>query len=225
LQTKIQRIILSGGFKTVRLKILEMLDFKLKPMLNHFVTQQLAGIKPLPPTLIKRIADATCRLTLPKKTILLDQGYTCDKIYFIENGLARSFFVHDDEEITSWIMQENDLIISLRSFFTQTPSNESIELLEDSTLEYLCYSDLQQIYNEFYESNIIGRVLTEYYYSLSEERAFSLRVQTTRERYDNLRKTQPELLKRVPLKYIASYLSMAPETLSRLRALDKNASH
>jgi CRP-like cAMP-binding protein len=190
-------------------------------MLNHFVAQQVTKIRPLPEALLKRIADATYRVTLPKKTVLLKQGVTCDKIYFIENGLARSYYVHDNEEITTWILKENDMVISLRSFFTQTPSHENIELLENSTLEYLNYSDLQQIYNEFYESNIIGRMLTEYYYALSEERTFSLRVQTTQERYDNLMKAEPNLVKRVPLKYIASYLSMAPETLSRLRAKNR----
>ncbi|MBS1505326.1 MAG: Crp/Fnr family transcriptional regulator [Bacteroidetes bacterium] len=187
-------------------------------MLNHFVAQQVTKIRPLPEALLKRISDATCQVTLPKKTMLLKQGAICDRIYFIENGLARSFYVHGNEEITTWIMKENDMVISLRSFFTQTPSLESIELLENSRLEYLNYSDLQEIYNEYYESNIIGRLLTEYYYALSEERTYSLRVQNSKERYESLLKAQPNLVKRVPLKYIASYLSMAPETLSRLRA-------
>ncbi len=115
-------------------------------------------------------------------------------------------------------MQENDLILSVYSFFKQKPSYENIELLEDATLISISYADLQKMYMLFPEFNFFGRVLTENYYVKSEERLISLRMLSSQERYNTLLAAYPHIFNRVPLKHIASYLGMTPETLSRLRA-------
>jgi CRP-like cAMP-binding protein len=190
-------------------------------MLSEAVIQSISKIHSLSQPLIERLSQVTCQVYFPKKTIILAQGKICDKVYFIEKGLARAFYLKEDQEVTSWLMQENDFIFSVHSFYGQKPSYENIELLEDSILTSLGYHELQSIYRDFHEFNIIGRVLTEYYYTLSEERTFSLRLQSVKERYEGLLKMQPEIFNRVPLKYIASYLGMSPETISRLRAVVK----
>jgi CRP-like cAMP-binding protein len=190
-------------------------------MLSEVLIQSISKIHPLSQTLIERLSEVTHQVTFPRKTCLLDHGEVCDKVYFIEKGLARAFYLKKDQEITSWFMQENDFIFSVNSFYGQKPSYESMELLEDSILTALGFNDLQSIYKDFHEFNIIGRVLTEYYYTLSEERTFSLRLQSARDRYESLLKMHPEIFNRVPLKYIASYLGMSPETISRLRSRSK----
>ncbi|MBI1767623.1 MAG: Crp/Fnr family transcriptional regulator [Bacteroidetes bacterium] len=187
-------------------------------MLSEVLIQSISKIHPLSQALIDRLSNVTRQVSFPKKTTLLTQGNICDKVYFIEKGLARAFYLKEGQEVTSWLMQENDFIFSVNSFYGQKPSYENIELLEDSILTSLGYHELQSIYRDFLEFNIIGRVLTEYYYTLSEERTFSLRLQTTKDRYESLLKMQPEIFNRVPLKYIASYLGMSAETFSRLRA-------
>ena len=151
-----------------------------------------------------------------KKTHLLKEGQVCNYIYFIEQGLVRSYYVKDGNEICSWFMKQGDVIISVASFYTRKPSYESIQAIEDTTAYFISYDELQILYKKFVEFNIIGRVLTEKYYQLSEERLYSIRKQKSVERYNFLLTHHPEILQRVPRKYIASYLGVTEETLSRI---------
>jgi CRP/FNR family transcriptional regulator, anaerobic regulatory protein len=156
---------------------------------------------------------------IPKKEFLLKQGKICHSIYFVKKGMLRCFYIKDDKEISSWFMKETDVIISVESFFNQTVSTENIQALEDCILHYISYDELQYVYNNFYEFNFVGRILTERYYQLSEQRLYSLRMQRASEKYKFLMNHFPQIILRVPSKYIASYLSITEETLSRIRAL------
>lgn len=157
-------------------------------------------------------------LELPKKHLLLKEGEICRNIYFILNGFSRAYYWKDDKEITSWFMGSGEVIISVHSFFTQSVSVENIQMLEDNTMISLSYEQLQYAYRAFPEFNTAGRVLTEQYYILSEERAIALRRFNARERYENLIKTHPGILQKASLGQIASHLGITQETLSRIRA-------
>jgi hypothetical protein len=114
-------------------------------------------------------------------------------------------------------MKENDVIVSVNSFFKRVQSYENIQTIEESTLHYIHYDELQNIYRDFIEFNIVGRVLAEMYYVLSEERLYGIRSHTAEERFDFLLDKHPEIIQRAPVGYIASYLGINLETLSRLR--------
>ena len=154
-----------------------------------------------------------------RKTHLLKEGQIFKRMYFIENGIARAYYYEEDKEITSWFMKEGDFIISVHSFYKQMPSRENIEVLEEAVLASISYQDLHSLYLKHLEFNIIGRVLTEHYYSLSEERLFAMRQMTAKQRFDFFIENYPGIITRVPLKQVASFLRMTPETLSRLRGL------
>lgn len=153
----------------------------------------------------------------PRKHWLLQPGQVSDRLYFVEQGVVRGYYLKDGKDVTSWFMREGDFIISIVSFYTRQPAQEYVELLEDTVLWSITYAQLQQLYRDFPEFNVVGRLLTEKYYVLSERRSQNLRMQTAPERYAQLLSDFPDIFGRVPLKYIASHLGISPETLSRLR--------
>lgn len=156
--------------------------------------------------------------TFSKKDFILTQGQACRHIYFIEHGLARSFYLDDGKEITSWFMIENDVIISVKSFFLEVPTEEYIQALEDTSLYYISFHDLMALYEAHPSFNTIGRRLTEIYYMKSEDRLQNIRKKDVFERYKFLITQHPEIIQRVSSRIISSYLGITEETLSRLRA-------
>lgn len=184
-----------------------------KQRLLHSVT----AIADLPVDVLSDVEQAIAVQKVSKNTLLLEAGRVCQYVWFIADGAARAFYYKDEKEITAWFMGQNNFIISVRSFFEQKPSNEYIRTLTDTTLVSISYAQLQHLYQKHPIFNQVGRVLVEHYYSLSEERLFQLRMNTAAERYDGLLATHPAIFKEASLKQIASYLSVTPETVSRLR--------
>ena len=121
----------------------------------------LNSIYAMSPALIEHLGNVLKYTEVPKKDYLLKAGRICENVWFIEKGLARCFYTKDDEDISSWFMKEGDVIFSVKSFYKQEPSYESIQMLEDSSLFYITYKELQYIYINFLEFNYIRGVLTE----------------------------------------------------------------
>ncbi|MEZ5018423.1 MAG: Crp/Fnr family transcriptional regulator [Flavipsychrobacter sp.] len=153
----------------------------------------------------------------PKKQLLLKAGQTCNHVYYIVKGLIRSYYIRDSEEICSRFMQEEHIALSIDSFYTRKPGVEYIETVEDCTLVKMNYEDLQNIYKQYPEFNFIARVWTEHYCIMSDEKLLMLRKNSAQERYLFFMENHPDLIQRLPLTYIASYLGMSLETLSRIR--------
>ena len=182
----------------------------------------LNSIYPLSQQAIEYLNENLKQIEVSKKKFILKEGRVCYNIYFVEKGLLRCFYNKNGKEINSWFMKEGDVIFSVESFINQTPSYENIQTIEDSVLYYIEYNQLQFLYQHCLEFNFIGRVLTEKYYRLSEQRLYSLRMQKAVERYHFLMDIFPQIILRVPSKYISSYLGVTEETLSRIRALKSN---
>lgn len=149
---------------------------------------------------------------------LLRRGEVCQGAHLLIRGLARSFYDNEDKEITSRLMETGFIITSWISFYTQQPATEYIVAMEDSYTVFLHYRDIQQLYKRFPLFNEIGRKQVEHSFYKAEQRTQMLRGLSAAERYDKFCEMHPDLLRRVPLKYIASYLGMTDVTLSRLRA-------
>jgi CRP-like cAMP-binding protein len=185
-------------------------------MLQDFL-RHIHSIYPVSVSLQEDLLQLTEVIEVPRKTHIIREGQTADFVWMVLQGLMRSYYLKDGTEICSSFMQEQHLVVSVNSFYNRKPGYEFIETLEDSVLARIHYDSLQRLYREHLEFNYIVRVLTERYTLLSEERLFLLRKQTAEDRYKHLLEHDNELLQRVPLKYIASYLGMNLETLSRIR--------
>ncbi len=158
------------------------------------------------------------RKSFPKKTIITDIGQTENHISFIEEGIVRLLISNkEDEDITFGFSFENEFISAYDSFLTQTPSLYQLQTLAKTTLVSISYSDLQKVYQQTKIGNLIGRLVSERLYILKSKRANSLLNDSAEQRYLNLFTERPNLIKEIPLKYIASYIGVTPQSLSRIR--------
>ena len=156
--------------------------------------------------------------TFKKGTYLLKKGHISRHIFFIEKGLVRCYYTEDNKDISAWFMKEGDIAISVNSFFDQIISTESIQALEETAVYYLTYNELEDIYQRFVSFNINGRKLITSYYQKSERRAMSIRSLKAKKRYEYLLKNEPDILQRVPRKFLASYIGISEVTLSNIHS-------
>lgn len=124
----------------------------------------------------------------------------------------------DGKEVTHWFGFENDFVTSFHSFITGEPAVENIQLMEGSILWSISKDTLTHLLNQFHELERIMRIAYEKYYIRLEERFVNAQFKTAKERYQDLLQQSPHIIERVPLGYIASYLGISAETLSRIRS-------
>lgn len=156
-------------------------------------------------------------LHLRKKQSLLKPGQVCQHLYFIKKGGLRGFLEDGIKEITTWITVENELATSIGGLNVQLPSREHIQAIEPCELLVMSFEDLEALYLAHPEFNIIARKLLQKYYHDAENRAIISRIPKADQRYAHFLETQRHLANRIPLTYIASYLGIRLETLSKVR--------
>jgi CRP/FNR family transcriptional regulator, anaerobic regulatory protein len=178
----------------------------------------LDSVHPMTEQLITHLSRTIREREVRKLQYILRAGHVSRHVHFIGSGLLRCFYIRGEAEVCSWFMKEGDVIISIESFYDQKESYESIQALEDCSLFYIDYTELQYIYRNFPEFNFIGRVLTEKYHKLWAQQLYGIRMQQAPERYKWLLDNFPELVLRVPAKYIASYLGITEVTLSNIKS-------
>ncbi len=184
----------------------------------RILLEKLNRFHQLSPELTDRIISVTKFITYQAGDFILKEGQVCTKACLVVKGLARSYYINEDKDITSRFMDEGFIITSWISYYTQQPGNEFIEALEETTLTCIDYADIQKLYSEFPEFNIVGRKQAEYGFYLAEQRTQILRKHTAEEKYKFFLDNYPTMMQRVALKHIATYLGMNEETLSRVRS-------
>lgn len=139
-------------------------------------------------------------------------------IYFIDKGLMRSYYIEDGKEVNTYFACDGALMTVFSSFITQKPSVECLEAMEDCVVYALSYQDLYGLYTAFPKFERLGRILAEQNYLCILERTLLMQTKTAKQRYLDFIENSPlKLVQRVPLYQIASFLGIAPESLSRIR--------
>jgi len=152
-----------------------------------------------------------------KGKLLLKAGQVCEHIYFIKKGAVRGFIKEGTKDITTWITAENEVVSSISALDMRAPALENMQAIENCELVALTYADFQDLYIKFPEFNILARKLLQKYYQDAEGRAFIVRLTKAENKYRLFITRYGHLANRIPLKYIASFLGITLETLSRVR--------
>lgn len=166
----------------------------------------------------KAILGISKNVTVKKNDDLQSIDHTCRTIYFLKKGVARIYYFKDHLDITESFSFENSIVIRYESLFTGKPSNKGIQVLEDSEFIAINSTELFKLYNRHNEIERLFRIIFEEALVETVNRVESIQFHSAEERYNALIKEAPDVLKRVPLKYIASYLGITPVSLSRIRA-------
>ena len=167
---------------------------------------------------IKAISEISKPVFIKKNKDLQSIGHTCKTIYFISKGAARIYYFKDDIDVTECFTFENNIIARVESLFTGKPSRKAIQIMEDAELIAINSTALFKLYDTFPEIERLFRKIFEAAYVDTVNRVESIQFHTAEERYTALLTETPNILQRVPLKFIASYLGITQVSLSRIRA-------
>jgi CRP-like cAMP-binding protein len=155
--------------------------------------------------------------TLHKNDLLVAQGAVENRLHFIVDGVTRSFFQKDEKEISFEFYFTGMFISSYASFLTQTPSAHSIEAFTPLTVLSIQHADFKMLLSKSRSIEMFSRQLTEELFKKVSERNRDLLSLTATERYVKLLNMHTQYVREIPLKYLASYLNVTPESLSRIR--------
>jgi CRP-like cAMP-binding protein len=183
------------------------------PLIHH-----IAKYHSLSQAALDAVKDNFKEIVLAKNDFLVTHGKRCRHLYFLQHGALRGYYTLDGKEITHWFGFENDFVTSLHSFITGQPAVENIQLLRGSILWSISRENLDALLDRFSEIERLVRIVYENYYIRLEERFINSQFKSAAERYQNLLQQAPHIVERVPLGYIASYLGISQETLSRIRS-------
>jgi CRP-like cAMP-binding protein len=153
-----------------------------------------------------------------KGEFLLRQDDICKSSYGIEEGIARKYYLHDGKEITTELFFENDIAISFESYSLQKPGREYIQALTDLTVMQTDFLAFQKAKSSYPKLTQLDLMLIEYHAMWLEDRLFQFHTMDATSRYLKLVADHPHIAQNIPLTFIASYLGISLETLSRIRA-------
>jgi CRP-like cAMP-binding protein len=147
----------------------------------------------------------------------LEEGKVCKHVGFIESGLVRYFLIDDGAEKTVYFSKENEFVSNYQSFLPKKPSNTNIQAIEETYMYFISYDNLQRLYEKIKGGERFGRLAIEQIFVNSIEQSKSLYKDPPETRYRQFLEMYPDLVQRLPQYYIASYIGIKPESLSRIR--------
>jgi CRP-like cAMP-binding protein len=188
--------------------------------MNPALKSILQLIHPLPEFILDELATYFQVQELPKNHMLLKEGRPCQYLWFMEKGAARYFHTTEEgKEANVWFSFDRDILASAPSFVNQSPTHESIQLMEDSTLFAISFRDFNHLLQKHHTFALwYIKLIEKFYITQIEDRIGDLQFLTAKQRYEKIQILFPDISNRISLGHIASYLNITQETLSRIRA-------
>ena len=159
------------------------------------------------------------RLSLPRNYLLLEAPNVSDHAYFLESGFAMSYTFVKGKMQTEKFWASGEIIVSAKSFFEQVPSKEFIKLMAQSEVLFISSAAVQRLFDYFPEANFIYRVIMNQYHEHCRDRIHDMQHLSSTERYDKLTSSFPAIEQVITQEHIASYLGIAPQSLSRIKRM------
>ena len=172
----------------------------------------------MPDASLDKLQRCLTEVSYPKGFRVLERGKVEKNIFFIKKGIVRAYTSVDGKEITFWFGKEGATIVSLKGYVNDEPGYETMELMEDSVLYKLERKQLKELFLDDLHIANWGRRYAEMELLATEERLISMLSAIASERYKELLEKEPDLLQRLPLGSIATYLGVTQASLSRIRA-------
>lgn len=182
------------------------------------IDEILDRIYPLPEASKAALQQCIVHVTYSKGHLLFKAGKIETNIYFLKKGIVRAYADAGDNEVTFWFGKEGDTVISMKNYVAGEKGYENIELLEDGEFYKVKTSDLQKLFLEDIHIANWGRKFAEHELIIAEEKLIARQFRTASERYKTLLNDSPDLIQRVQLGHIASFLGITQVSLSRIRA-------
>lgn len=179
--------------------------------------QVLSGIHPLSDNFKKAIEKEVTHLSLPAHYLLLEAPKVSEHAYFLKDGFAMSYTYFKGRKQIDDFWNAGRIVFSATSFFEQVPSREFIELMVPSEVLCVSHESVMRLFSTFPEAHFIYRVTMNQYYEHCRERIRDLQYMTGVERYEKLHTTYPQIEQVVSQEHLASYLGIAPQSLSRIK--------
>lgn len=178
----------------------------------------LNSVKQMSTSLDNHLRSILTKRLVKKKEVILKAGQISRHIYYVKSGLIQGVEWKKERETTTWIMKEGNIVFSPESFLHQVPTKESIVPLENCELWGIDCLGLENTYETYPEFERHGRIITGEYYILNKQLLSFHTGYTAFEKYKLLFETNLDLIKRLPVKVLASYLDVTKTRLSEIRA-------
>jgi CRP-like cAMP-binding protein len=177
----------------------------------------LGSLHPLSDQLTERLQLIVTEQEIARKKFLLKVGRICNNIYFVKKGIFRAYYNKTGKDISHGFMKEGRICVDLESYNKRSYSNMNIQALEDSIVQYIPSEQLKKAMEDYPLLNQIGRILTEKCLLQEIGRMKGTWMLKAEDRFRWLMQHSPDLIKRVPGKYLASFIGMTEEMFSRLK--------
>lgn len=183
------------------------------------LAQIIRNIYPVSDEGLNKISACVHTLHVKRGELIITQGKKCENLFLIRKGLVRSYCDDDGKEDTRWFAIEGDALASIHSLYRGEPAMSSVEALIPTDLYYISKSDVEELLNYSKELVYWGYMLAiEELYAL-ERRYTYIGTGDAFTRYKSFMKMRSrETIRQIPLKHIASYLKITPQTLSKIRS-------